>query len=147
MAKSYRVGPAARMVNRITSALVRRGRGPKLAHVLTVPGRRSRILRSNPVEGGRRSLVAPYGETNWVRNVRAAGTATLSRGGRDERVRLIELPPREGVPVLRMYLRRVAFARRYVDVTPESSDEELLAVARTRPVFRIEPLPLAGAPA
>ena len=148
MAKTYRVTGAARLVNRILVAMVRRGVGPKYRYVLTVAGRRSRTPRSVPVdvmaENGSRWLVAAYGVTNWVRNVRAAGTAALMRGGRDERVRLIELPPAEAIPVLRMYLERVAIVRRYFDVTASSSDEDFAPVAATHPVFRTEPVAAGG---
>jgi hypothetical protein len=54
-------------------------------------------------------------------------------------VRLTELPVPERVRPLRIYLRRVTFVRPYFDVTADSSDEELLAIAPNHPVFRIEP--------
>jgi deazaflavin-dependent oxidoreductase (nitroreductase family) len=132
-----------RAVNAVFSALARRGRGQSFTFVLTTRGRTSGQPRSNPVdvmeEGQERWLVAPYGVTNWVRNVRVSGGATLSRAGRDERVRLTELPVPERVRPLRIYLRRVTFVRPYFDVTADSSDEELLAIAPNHPVFRIEP--------
>jgi deazaflavin-dependent oxidoreductase (nitroreductase family) len=132
-----------RAVNAVFSALARRGRGQSFTFVLTTRGRTSGQPRSNPVdvmeEGQERWLVAPYGVTNWVRNVRVSGGATLSRAGRHERVRLTELPVPERVRPLRIYLRRVTFVRPYFDVTADSSDEELLAIAPNHPVFRIEP--------
>jgi hypothetical protein len=144
MAKSYRVTPIVRAVNKVTGAFIRRGRGPEFTYVLTVVGRRSGVARSTLVDvmadGGQRWLVAPYGETNWVWNARAAGVATLSRDGRDEQVRLVELSPEERVPILRMYLRQVRIVRSYFDVTAGSPDDQLLAVAPAHPVFRIEPL-------
>jgi deazaflavin-dependent oxidoreductase (nitroreductase family) len=83
--------------------------------MLSVPGRKTGQIRSNPVDimeiGGRRYLVAPYGETDWVRNARAAGEVTLSRGGRAERFRVEEVDPDEAAPVLRKYLQDVRLVR------------------------------------
>jgi deazaflavin-dependent oxidoreductase (nitroreductase family) len=142
VAKTYRVTPMTRAVNAVFASRARRGRGQDFTYVLTVRGRTTGTPRSNPVdvmeEGGRRWLVAPYGERNWTRNVRAAGEATIGRAGREERIRLTELPAPERVPVLRMYLERVSWVRKYFDVTAESPDEELLAIAPRHPVFEIE---------
>ncbi len=47
------------------------------SRVLLVRGRKSGEIRSTPVNllkvGGQRYLVAPRGQTQWVRNLRAAG--------------------------------------------------------------------------
>ena len=57
---------------------------------LTVPGRRTGRARTVPVipveVGGIRYLVSPYGESQWVGNLRAAGKATLARKGKVETV-------------------------------------------------------------
>jgi len=45
-----------------------------------------------PVEvGGTRYLVSPYGESDWVRNLRAAGKATLARKGKVETFQASEI--------------------------------------------------------
>src|SRR5262249_57357566 len=79
-AARYRLGLGRRAVNRIVRALLRLGWGPAATYLLVVPGRRSGALRSTPVtlveDGGRRWLVAPYGEVAWVRNLRSAGRGT-----------------------------------------------------------------------
>ncbi|HEX6348296.1 MAG TPA: nitroreductase family deazaflavin-dependent oxidoreductase [Candidatus Dormibacteraeota bacterium] len=63
--------------------------------LLTVAGRRSGEPRTTPVAlieiGGRRWLCGTFGETNWVRNLRAAGRATLTVGNRREEVTATEL--------------------------------------------------------
>ena len=84
---------------------------------------------------GRRWLVAPYGVTNWVRNARAAGHVTLSRGRRSETLRVAELGADDSVPILRQYLREVPVTRPYFDVTPDSSDQQIAAEAPRHPVF------------
>jgi deazaflavin-dependent oxidoreductase (nitroreductase family) len=66
------------------------------AVTLTVPGRRTGIPRKVPVipveVAGSRYLVSPYGETEWVRNLRAAGRGELTRKGHAESVTAREVP-------------------------------------------------------
>jgi deazaflavin-dependent oxidoreductase (nitroreductase family) len=113
------------------------------SRVLSVPGRVSGEIRSNPVNvldvDGRRFLVAPRGETQWVRNVRAAGEGTLSVGRRAETVRLEELDDSDKPAVLRPYLRRWKWevGQFFDGVDADSTDAELLAIAPNHPVFEI----------
>ena len=119
------------------------------SRVLTVRGRTSGQPRSVPVNllplDGDQFLVAPRGNTQWVRNARAAGEAELRVGGRVERVRLVELPVDERVPVLRVYLRRWGWeVGRFVEgLTAKSGDAELAAAAPGMPVFRVVTLEAA----
>lgn len=141
MAARYRLGPLRRAGNRIVSVLLRLGRGPAATYLLTVDGRRSGAPRSTPVtlveEGGRRWLVSPYGEVGWVRNLRAAGRATLRRGRRTETIAVSELGPGEAAPVLKLYVTRVPITRPYFDARPESDLERFRAEAPRHPVFAI----------
>src|SRR5215510_12789843 len=111
MAKTYHLSPWRRLVNDLVRGLLRVGLGPPHTYLLTVEGRRTRRVYSTPVtlveEGGRRWLVAPYGEVAWVRNLRLAGRATLSRGRRVEEISVREIGVDDAAPVLRMYVRRV----------------------------------------
>ena len=88
------------------------------SRVLAVRGRTSGEPRSNPVNllelDGERYLVAPRGNTQWVRNARAAGSGQLRLGKRIEQVELVELPAGERVPVLRVYLAQVGLGGRPV---------------------------------
>lgn len=140
MAATYRLSWGRRALNRLVRAL-RWGVGPRHTYLLTVRGRATGRLYSTPVtrveEGGRRWLVAPYGEVGWVRNARAAGEVTLSRGRRPETVALEELGPAEAAPVLRRYLAEVPITRPFFDVTPASSPEAFAAEAPRHPVFRL----------
>ena len=144
MAKTYRVGPVTRAVNRVFLTMTRRGIGKGYRHILTVPGRKTGRSYSTPVDvmsaGDERWIVGAYGVTNWVRNARAAGEVGLSRGGRSQNLGVVELGPEESVPVLRQYLREVPVTRAYFDVTPGSTDEEFAAEAARHPVFRLVPL-------
>jgi deazaflavin-dependent oxidoreductase (nitroreductase family) len=117
------------------------------SRVLTVPGRRSGTPQSVPVNllhlDGERFLVAPRGNTQWVRNVRAAGGAQLRVGRRVEQVRLVEVPAADRAPVLRVYLKRWGWeVGRFVEgLTTTSTDDELAVAAPGMPVFRLEPVP------
>ncbi|MET7925302.1 nitroreductase family deazaflavin-dependent oxidoreductase [Streptomyces sp. NPDC005349] len=141
MTKSYRVGPGTRAVNRVFLTMTRLGMGKGYRYILTVNGRKSGRPYSTPVDvmsaGGERWLVAAYGVSNWVRNARVAGEVGLSRGGRSQKLRVVELGPEESVPVLRQYLREVPVTRAYFDVTLDSADEEFAAEAARHPVFRL----------
>ena len=139
MASTYRLGPGRRAVNRLVRLLLRLGLMPGPTYLLTVPGRRTGRPLSTPVtlveEGGARWLVAPYGQVGWVRNARAAGRVTLSRGGRSETLPIRELAPGDAAPVLQRYLARVPITRPYFDATPASPLTALLEEASRHPVF------------
>ena len=141
MAARYQRGLARRAINALVHVLLRLGLGPAHTYLLTVAGRRSGTPRSTPVtlveEGGRRWLVSPYGEVAWVRNLRAAGRATLSRGGRTDNIEVREIKPEDAAPVLKMYVTRVPITRPYFDVRPESDLGAFRAEAPRHPVFAI----------
>jgi deazaflavin-dependent oxidoreductase (nitroreductase family) len=111
---------------------------------LAVRGRRSGEWRVVPVNllecEGARYLVAPRGETQWVRNLRAAGGGELRLGGRSEPFRAVEIDDAQKPPVLRAYLARWRFevGRFFEGLGATPSDDELRAIAAGYPVFRIE---------
>src|ERR1043166_10055050 len=63
--------------------------------LITIRGQRSGLPRTTPVAiievSGRRWVWAPFGEVQWVRNLRAAGRATIAVRRRQEAVRATEL--------------------------------------------------------
>jgi deazaflavin-dependent oxidoreductase (nitroreductase family) len=130
--------------NRAVAGLTRMGVSVLGSRVLEVAGRKSGQPRRTPVNlltlEGTQYLVAARGVTEWVRNVRAGdGKLALLRGRhRDERV-ATELEDSEKVPVLRAYLKRwKAEVGVFFDgVGPDSTDEQLAAVAPRHPVFRL----------
>jgi deazaflavin-dependent oxidoreductase (nitroreductase family) len=69
--------------------------------LLTVRGRKTGLPRTTPValveHDGRRWIQAPFGDVNWVRNLRASGEATLAVGKREESVAAIELTADEAL--------------------------------------------------
>jgi deazaflavin-dependent oxidoreductase (nitroreductase family) len=132
--------------NRAVAFLTRRGVSVFGSRVLAVRGRTSGVWRTTPVNlldhGGRRYLVSPRGEGQWVRNLRAAGTGELRVGRRTEPFRGRELSDDEKVPVLRAYLERWKFEVGvfFDGVGPDSSDEQLRAIAAQHPAFEVLPV-------
>jgi hypothetical protein len=88
-------------------------------------------------EGANRWLVAPYGGVSWVRNARAAGQVTPSRGRRAETVTIVELGPEEAAPAMNQYVTEVLITRLFFDATPDAPFEAFVAEAPRHPVFRI----------
>lgn len=112
--------------------------------VLEVAGRKSgrprRVVVNLLHHDGHRYLVAPRGETEWVRNLRAAGGAGRLIGGRRrDELHAEELADEDKVPVLRAYLARwrAEVGVFFDGVGPESGDAEISAMAGRHPVFRI----------
>jgi deazaflavin-dependent oxidoreductase (nitroreductase family) len=141
VARTYRLSPIRRLVNRVVAPLTRTPLAPPHTYLLTVPGRTSGRPRSTPVtliENGGRWLVAPYGEVGWVRNARAAGEVTLARRGRTERLRIEEATPEQAAPVLKRYLRMAVVVRPFFDVRPDASLEDFEAEAERHPVFKLQ---------
>ena len=107
-------------------------------------GRTTGELHHTPVNpltiDGTEYLVAPRGETQWVRNVRhAGGHVVLILGRRRRLCTAVEVPVAERTPILRAYLRKWKFETGmfFDGVTPDSTDEEWAAVAERHPVFEI----------
>ncbi len=139
MAATYRLGLGRRAANRLVRLLLRLGLMPGPTYLLTVPGRRTGRPMSTPVtlveDGGERWLVAPYGDVGWVRNARAAGQVTLSRGGRSETLPIRELSPADAAPVLQRYVTRVPITRPYFDARPDSPLTAFETESPRHPVF------------
>jgi deazaflavin-dependent oxidoreductase (nitroreductase family) len=153
-----------RLMNPVFKPYLRTGLpgGPNV--LLTVRGRTSGRLRSVPVaylELGRRQFVqASYGETNWVRNLRASGEAILTKGRVTTMVSAFELSPETAAPILRDALapyRRSRLVRRVVGpierppvgvlrffrIRVDDTLEEYVADARRHPIFELSPLAAA----
>ena len=124
---------------------------PKYVVILEVRGRRSGVIHRTTLvrveHDGEYFLVALAGESEWVRNVRAAAGRVVV--GRKERraATLVEVPSQERAPVIRAYLLRAGRqagskavaneARYYFGVSADPSLEEIQPVVEHYPVFRI----------
>jgi deazaflavin-dependent oxidoreductase (nitroreductase family) len=73
--------------------------------LITIRGRKCGLPRTTAVAiiavAGRRFVWAPWGEVHWVRNLRAAGRATINVRGRTEEVIATELDPAQRVAFFR----------------------------------------------
>lgn len=100
---------------------------------LTVTGRRTGQPRKVPVipvdVGEKQYLVSPYGESDWVRNLRAAGGGELSRKGHAESFTATEVSPEQ----------REAIIARYREVAGHSVDRcfAQMPAPMDHPVFQV----------
>jgi deazaflavin-dependent oxidoreductase (nitroreductase family) len=117
----------------------------EFTHTGRTTGRRyetvAMVLRYDP-DAREAIICAAWGpDTDWVRNLRAAGKATLARGGRTAEITVREVNADEAAPVLKMYVTRVPITRPYFDARPESDLEQFRAEAPRHPVFTITSQP------
>jgi len=116
--------------------------------LVTIRGRRSGKPRTAAIAvlevTGRRWVWAPWGEVNWVRNLRAAGRATIAMPGGDEDVRATELDEAERVAffrdVLGPFARRIPFGYLLIRIVDGVDLNHPETVAEGRRVFELHPL-------
>jgi len=139
----HRPGTAAKLFNRIFGFFAGAGLTPARNVTLETRGRRSGQTRSVPVNiveyEGHRYLVSPRGETQWVRNVRAAGGRAKLRHGKTTAVQLEEVPASERAPIIQKYLgENIMSTRQQFGIDPKADMSEFERIAPLHPVFRIE---------
>lgn len=129
--------------NRAVAGLMALGISVQGSRVLEVKGRKSGQWRTTPVNllevDGARYLVAPRGNTQWVRNMRVAGGGRLKLGRRTEDFKATEVTGDAAVPLLRAYLHKWKWevGAFFAGVGPDASDAELLAIVPDHPVFKL----------
>lgn len=133
---------AERIFNRIFAVAIGLGLGLGHNYVVEVRGRKSGRIFSAPIDllefEGRRYLVAPRGETNWVRNARAAGRVALRKGRRREEFAVREVGAAHRPELLKAYLDRFALTvQRYFPLPRESPASEFIPIAERYPVFEL----------
>ena len=142
MAFYHRPTTLTQLLNRTMGWLASLGLTPSDTVTLEVKGRRSGAVRSTVVtwvEHERtRYLVSPRGESEWVRNVRAAGgEAAIRRRGR-RNVRLEEVPAEQRAPIIKAYLGKTAMAtKQHFGIDPKAELAEFEAISGRHPVFRV----------
>lgn len=130
--------------NKIVHGLMGLGISVMGSRVLEVQGRKSGQWRSTPVNllevDGTRYLVAPRGNTQWVRNMRVSGGGRLRLGRKSEDFKATEVTGDPTVPILRAYLKKWKWeVGVFFDGTgPDSTDEKLLEIAPDHPVFKLD---------
>lgn len=132
-----------RIVNPLIALATRLGLSMRGSRVLSVRGRKSGEWRSTPVNpltlADVRYLVAPRGDTQWVRNIRVSHEGVLKLGRKNETIRVEEVADAEKLPILRAYLKIWASeTKRFFGVADANvPDEELTRIAPNHPIFRI----------
>jgi deazaflavin-dependent oxidoreductase (nitroreductase family) len=132
-------------MNKVLMAMQNLGIVAGPVRVLTVPGRKSGEPRSTPATPFmlRDSLyvVGGYPRADWVLNARAAGTGTVTRGRKSQRVTFVELTAEQARPVLRAFPdkvpRGVGFYKRS-GLVKQGTADEFEALASRCAVFRLD---------
>lgn len=129
--------------NRAVAGLTGLGISVLGSRVLAVRGRKTGEWRTTPVNlltiSGKRYLVAPRGEAQWVRNLRVSGEGELRLGRRAERFTAAEVADDAKPAILRAYLARwkMEVGVFFGGVGPDAPDSELRRIAPRHPVFEV----------
>ena len=116
--------------------------------LITIRGRKSGLPRTAAVAiipvSGRRYVWAPWGDVHWVRNLRAAGHATITVRGRKEEVSATELDPTQRVEFFRDVLgplaRGIPFGVQFVRIVDGVDVRRPREAAEGRRVFELHAL-------
>lgn len=137
---------ATNFFNEAVGRLTRLGVSIYGSRVLAVRGRKSGEWRTTPVNplrlpDGTRYLVAPRGNTQWVRNLRAVGTGELRLGRKVEAFAATEIDDDAKPVILRAYLKhwRWEVGVFFDGVNAKAPEAKLREIAPGYPIFRIEP--------
>jgi deazaflavin-dependent oxidoreductase (nitroreductase family) len=134
---------AARAANGVIRWLAELGISIAGTRALRVRGRKTGKQRAVVINlltvDGVDYVVAPRGNTQWARNVRAAGVVEMGPRWRRQRALVSEVDDAAKPELLRRYLARWYWqVKDYVGgLTPDSSDDQLQAAAATIPVFKL----------
>jgi deazaflavin-dependent oxidoreductase (nitroreductase family) len=116
--------------------------------LVTIRGRKSGLPRTTPLAiievGGRRWVWAPWGEVQWVRNLRAAGRATIAVRGRKEEVSATELDPTQRVgffrDILGPHARGIPLGVWFIRIVDGVDLDHPVEAAEGRRVFEFHPI-------
>jgi deazaflavin-dependent oxidoreductase (nitroreductase family) len=147
VAKATRVPRYVTLMSPLLQALLRAGLPVGPNALITIAGRKSGKPRTAGVAiievGGQRWIWAPWGDVNWVRNLRAAGHATLTNRRRKEQVRATELDAAQRVrffrDVLGPYARSIPGGMTFVRLLDQVDLDDPEEVAQHRRVFELHP--------
>jgi deazaflavin-dependent oxidoreductase (nitroreductase family) len=133
------------LFNAIAKPLLAAGLPMAFNGLLTVRGRKTGMPRTTALAivnvDGRRWVWSPWGEVQWVRNLRAAGRATVTFRRQDEEVRAVELDPEQRVAFFRDTLTPIARSMRggmwFIRAFDGVDLRDPVAAAKDRPVFEL----------
>jgi len=135
------------LFNPVAKRLLAAGIPLGLNGLITVRGRKSNVPRTTPIAiidvSGRRWVWAPWGGSQWVGNLRAAGRATVTIRGRSEDVRATELNPGQRVEFFRDVLgplaRRMRLGVWFIRTVDRVDLDDPVEAAEGRAVFELHP--------
>ena len=133
------------LFNAIAKPLLAAGVPMAFNGLITVPGRKTGIPRTTALAivnvDGRRWVWSPWGEVNWVQNLRAAGRATVTFRRHEDEVRAVELGPEERVAffhdTLTPIARRLRGGMWFIRAFDGVDLRDPVAAAKDRPVFEL----------
>jgi deazaflavin-dependent oxidoreductase (nitroreductase family) len=128
--------------------LLRAGVPLGVNRLITIRGRTSGQPHTTPLAvievEGRRWVWAPWGEVHWVRNLRAAGRATINEHGREVEVAATELDYQQRIEFFRDVLgplvRSMRFGEWFIRTVDGVDLNHPLEVAQERRVFELRPV-------
>ena len=128
------------VVNPLVKGLHRLGISVQGSQTLALRGRKSGEMRTNPVNpfeiDGKTYLLAPRGNPQWVRNMRAAGEGELRSGRKVRHFHATEVPDSEKFPLMRLYMDKWSWeVKGFLGIDADASDEEIERILPDHPAF------------
>lgn len=141
--RDWRPTRLGRLVSRTWAWLAGLGLTPPVLLTLQVKdrgsGRIAHTVLAVASYQGQRYLVSMLGEeSEWVRNVRAAGGAAFIKRGLSQPVVLSEIAPAQRAPILQAWCQIATSGRRHLPIAPDAPLAAFEAIAGDYPVFRID---------
>jgi deazaflavin-dependent oxidoreductase (nitroreductase family) len=136
-----------KIFNRLFGLFVGLGFGLGHNYLLVVQGRKTGRTYMTPVNildfAGKRYLVAPRGEAQWVRNARVSATVALKKGSTRERFNVAEVTNSDKAAILQCYLERFRpTVQRYFPIPAGSDEASFARLAGRYPVFELTACPV-----
>lgn len=137
-----------RIFSRILKSLIAAGVPLGFNRLVTIRGRTSGLPRTAALAvlriEDRRWVWAPWGDVEWVRNLRAAGRATITERNRTEDVHAVELDLAQRVEYFRdvvgPFARSIPFGYWFIRLVDSVDLNDPVAVAERCPVFELHPV-------
>ena len=147
--RGWRPTRLGRWVNRVNCWYSGLGLPPDFQVALEVRGRKSGRIHPKAVAiatlDGNQYVVSMLGpNSDWVKNVEAAGGEAAIRHGRRRKVHLVLVEADLRAPIIREYVRTAPSGRRHFPLAPSAPLSAFQSIAARYPVYRIDPA-LAGA--
>jgi hypothetical protein len=142
--RDWRPTRFGRLWNRCWAWLAGHGLVPEIVVSLQTRDGRSGAPSERPLvpcEYERRQyVVSMLGDgSEWVQDVRASGGAAVMRRGATRPVRLVEVPPENRAPILKVWRQIATSGRQHIAVPNDAPIADFELIAGQYPVFRVDP--------